>query len=330
MNRQACAPHPPAKQEKEPVAAAATPANGEKESVAVTATPSKTVLASVATAATPAKIEKESVAAVATGADALLVDACAPRATVNSRPSHADNASMRVLPHDRLAVIEFCESRFEVWDLDPPLIGLTKEQMGPFHDQMKAAREKYDLAIKAREASMAATAAMRTEVAALRAMAAAYVATIKAYAAGGGQEGYPADRILAMAQIDPASAGGRGRGGPGRAVRISTSVLPTGAIRLTWQAQRAAASTGAFFTVSRRLAGEAGFTILGTSPGLSRTRRRADFTDDSVPAGIGSVEYQIVGNRGRGAGAVREPSEVVTVTMGVVMGVVMGAERQAA
>jgi hypothetical protein len=224
---------------------------------------------------------------------------------------------MRIIPKEFIGIIQFAEVHQPVWAQDPAQIGLTPDQMGPFTDQMKTAREMYDRALAARAASVAATTAMRTEVARLREMTAGLVATIKAYAATGGTEGYPADQILSIAQIDPPGRSPvraiTGRA-PGKATWISAATMPTGGIRLTWTARDAAASTGAFFTVARRLAGESGFGLLGFSPGLSRTRRRAEFVDESVPAGVGSAQYQIVGRRAR---AIGEPSRIVTVAMSV-------------
>ncbi len=238
---------------------------------------------------------------------------------------------MRVVPKTFRQVVEFAEAHAPVWEVDPAQIGLDGKQVGALVDQAKLAREAYDRAIKAREAAVAATAAMRAEVAALRKMLGGYVATIKAFARGGGPEGYPPDQILAIAQIDPpkkrGSGGDAGRSGgeggrqsvrygdpPGQPRLVRTHLWPTGAVEVSWAAERAASRTGAYFTVLRKLPGEGAWRILGTSPGLSRTRRRAVFLDSTLPAGSPWAEYQIVGQRGRVRG---ESSGVVTVNLGV-------------
>src|SRR5207253_1893528 len=104
--------------------------------------------------------------------------------------------------------------------------------------------------------------------------------------------------VYALAQIAP-PAPPTPMPAPGRPTDIVVSLEPTGAVTLTWSAVEAAASSGAFFTIARRLPGQNGFSSIGGAPGSTSESRRMSFTDTTIPtsaAGTGA-QYIIQGQR---------------------------------
>jgi hypothetical protein len=90
----------------------------------------------------------------------------------------------------------------------------------------------------------------------------------------------------------------------------------SGAVTLSWEATDAAASSGAFYNISRKLPGQSAFTPLGGTSGSTSESRRMSFTDATVPtsaAGAGA-QYIIQGQRGTLAGIA---SDAVVVQFGV-------------
>ncbi len=221
---------------------------------------------------------------------------------------------MSVLPKDRLQLIQFCETHIPVWESTPTAIGLTAAQVTALNDLTNGAREAYNQAQSARAASKAATTAYNNEVASMRSKAADLVRQIKAYA----QLQNNPDTIYAIAQIPPPAAPAPVPA-PGVPEKIEVTLESTGAVTLSWEAVNAAASSGAFFTVARKLPGQSVFTSIGGAPGSTSESRRMTFTDNTVPtsaAGVG-VQYVIQGQRGTTVGIA---SGAITVQFGVTEG----------
>jgi hypothetical protein len=83
-------------------------------------------------------------------------------------------------------------------------------------------------------------------------------------------------------------------------------------------ASDSAASSGAFFSVSRKLPGQSSFTSIGGAPGSTNEAggRRCSFTDFTVPASAASqgAQYIVQGFRGTRFG---EASDAVIVQFGI-------------
>lgn len=88
-------------------------------------------------------------------------------------------------------------------------------------------------------------------------------------------------------------------------------VNPDGSITLRWKAVNAAPTSGAFFSITRRLGASAAFVGIGGASG--GPRGFSAFTDETLPAGA-TATYIIQGFRGTVAGAA---SPAVTVQLGV-------------
>lgn len=218
---------------------------------------------------------------------------------------------MSVLPMNRLDQVEFCESHWPVWEANAAAIGLTTAQTGALKSATTSARAKYDASLAARQASKAATQAFYGATAAMRDLAAPMIAAIKSFA---DQQADPG-AVYVLAQIPPPAAP-TPAAAPGKPTNFTVTLEPTGAVTLLWDATNAAASSGAFFQVSRKLPGAGSFVSIGGAPGSTAESRRMTFTDETVPASAASagVQYIVTGRRGSLTGV---PSDAVTVQFGV-------------
>jgi hypothetical protein len=210
-----------------------------------------------------------------------------------------------------LQQIQFCENHTGVWLAAPTAIGLTAAQVNALRDATEYARGAYDDAQAARQAAKAATGAYYAAVRDMRDIAAELVGQIKAFAdlSANPPAVYTAAQIPAPAAPSPVPA-------PGRPVLAGVTLEPTGAVTLNWTADNAAASTGAFFNIFRRLPGQSGYASIGGAPGSTSASRTMSFTDTSVPtsAAASGATYIIIGQRGTKQGT---PSDAITVQFGV-------------
>lgn len=207
---------------------------------------------------------------------------------------------MRVLPRARTAKIEWFEARLPAWLADPAAIGLTLAQVQSLQTRTAAARAAHDAAEQARAASQAATTDFHNETDAMERDGRALIATIKAFADTADD---PA--VFARAQVPPPEAPSP-LGPPGRPHSVHASLTGLGGLHLTWRAEDAAPSTGAYFILQRRLDDEPAFTLLGAAA-------NKHFTDNTIPAGARRATYLVTGFRGDRAG---EPGVQTTVQFG--------------
>jgi hypothetical protein len=173
------------------------------------------------------------------------------------------------------------------------------------------ARGSFNAAQAAREASKAATTSLHKDVAAMRDQVASLIAQIKAYAE---LQSDPA-AVYAAAQI-PMPQPATPLPAPGKPGDFSVVLNSDGSVTLSWDSADSSASTGAFFTVSRKLPGQSGFIGIGGAPGSTSENRRPSFTDATVPASAASqgAQYIVQGFRGTRMG---DASDAVTVQFGV-------------
>jgi hypothetical protein len=231
---------------------------------------------------------------------------------------------MGIIPIQKVEQVQFCESHWPVWTLNGAGIGVSAAQSLAFKNFTTAARAAFDAAQNAKQAYRAAVTAQDAALRAAVGNAADLIRVIKGFA-----ELTPnPDAVYSLAQIPPpatpvpASA-------PGKPTNIGITLLPTGAITLAWDADNATASTGGFFSVLRKLPGQAAFTTLGGAPGSTAEARRMSFTDETIPtsAAAAGAQYIIQGQRGTLTG---EPSDAVTVQFGVGEGVTVSGLALAA
>lgn len=217
---------------------------------------------------------------------------------------------MPVIPDKKVEQVQFCETHWPVWNANAAAIGLTSAQAGNFKTLTLAARAAYDAAQNAKAAWHAAVTNQNQAIRAATENAADLIRVIKGFA----ELSANPDAVYAVAQIPPPATPVPAQA-PGRPNNVSVALEPSGAITLSWEAANAAAGSGAFFNISRKLPGQTGFTPLGGAPGTTSETRRMSFTDTTVPtsaAGAGA-QYIIQGQRGTMLGA---PSDAVTVQFG--------------
>lgn len=219
---------------------------------------------------------------------------------------------MQVVPTDRLEAIEFCETHLPVWTQAPASLGLQPGQITALASLTAAARTEYEQALQARSASKAATASFYTATSDMRGQVADMVRSIKAFAE---MQAKPSV-VYAAAEI-PEPSPPTPQPAPGKPTDFLVTLEPSGAVTLSWRATSAAATSGAYFNVSRKLPGQAGFTPVGGAPGsTTQAGRRSSFTDSTFPASAASagVQYIVQGRRGTDFGL---PSDAVTVQFGL-------------
>lgn len=218
---------------------------------------------------------------------------------------------MSVLPPNIIDQIEFCEAHNPIWAGTPAAIGLTAAQMTAMAAATLNARKAFNDAEAARQASKGATTTLHGNVAIMRSQVSDLIRQIKAFAE---LQANPA-AVYAAAQI-PAPAAPTPLPAPGKPTDFGVVLNADGSVTLSWSSTDAAASTGAFFTVSRKLPGAGAFAGIGGAPGSTSEQRRASFTDSTVPASAASAgaQYIVQGFRGTRVG---DASDAVIVQFGV-------------
>jgi hypothetical protein len=218
---------------------------------------------------------------------------------------------MPIIPDKKVQQVEFCESHWPIWSDSFAQLGLSSAQCLQFKALSSAARAAYDAAQVAKQAYRAAVTAQNAAIAEAVGNAADLIRVIKAFA----ELTDNPNAVYAIAEIPPPAVPVPAQA-PGKPDNLAVNLEPTGAVTISWDSKDSSASSGAFFSVSRRLPGQAGFTPLTGSPGSTSQSRRMSFTDAGVPtsaAGTG-VQYIIQGRRGLLMG---EPSDAITVQFGV-------------
>lgn len=174
-----------------------------------------------------------------------------------------------------------------------------------------AARKSFNDAQAARAATKAATTKLHTDAATMRGQVADLIRQIKAHA-----ELQPVPGIVYAAAQIPEPAAAVPLPPPGKPTDFTVALNGDGSVTISWSATDSAASTGAFFTVSRKLPGQAAFVGVGGAPGSTSETRRASFTDSTVPASAAGAgaQYVVQGFRGSRAGPA---SDAVVVQFGV-------------
>jgi hypothetical protein len=218
---------------------------------------------------------------------------------------------MSILPNGLPELFNFCEAHAPVWETEFASIGITSTQATQFKNLTGVARAAYNTAQSARDASKAATITQNANVRDMRNAAADLIRTIKAFA----ENQTKPETVYAAAQI-PEPLPPAPLPAPGVPQDVVVTLEPSGAVTISWAAFNAAASSGAFYNVSRKLPGQSTFVPIGGAPGTTSQSRRMSFTDTTIPtsaAGSGA-QYIITGQRGVTMGP---PSNAITVQFGV-------------
>lgn len=237
----------------------------------------------------------------------------ARRSALKWTPQHARcwSPRMAVLPDTHAEFIAFCLGHATTWASDPSQVGLLPSDVDEFAAMSTNLQSSLAAAIAAREASRAATVAFHADLHATRNRAGDLIRIIKGYA----ESQANSEAVYARAQIPPPAAPSPNRA-PEKPTRFETMLNTDGSVTLSWECAGCSASTGGYFTVLRRLPGQAEFTLVGIAAGSTNHVRRPNFTDATIPAlaAAQGAQYIIQGFRGTKPGT---PSEAITVLFGV-------------
>jgi hypothetical protein len=199
-----------------------------------------------------------------------------------------------VVPNKDIDAVQFFEDHLSPWSTNAVAIGTTAGAITAFTPVVKAARDAYTAQQKAQQAAKNATTAWHNAVKAMREMGGDLIKTIKAFADSSGN---PA--VYTLAEI-PMPAAPTPAPPPTQPTDFKVSLTGSGALELSWKCSNGASSTGAFFVVTRKLAGESAFTTVGNVG-------KKKFTDASITVGTTGATYLVQGFRGEQAGPVSLP-----------------------
>ena len=198
--------------------------------------------------------------------------------------------------------IAWCRAHAPAFNEHADEIGLSQQQAADFGLLADTAWADMVAQETALLAYRAATETVKDSVRQLRVSAGTCVRLVRAFA----EARTDPLAVLNLARLQPAAdAAPAPPPATPRNLRASLDAS-TGAMTVSWKCAQPAGTSGTTYLVSRRLAGELGFSFLGASG-------RKVFVDDTLPAGIKQVEYIVRGNRGTRAGAA---SPILLVRMG--------------
>lgn len=192
---------------------------------------------------------------------------------------------MPLVPSSDLEALQFFETHISPWQGNAVAIGTTAAAVTNVDNKAKAARARYNEHQAAKAAARAATQAFYNAVRDLRSVGGDVIRQIRTQAEVNNN---PA--VYTLAQIPPPAAP-TPQPPPGQPHDFAVSLTASGAIVLAWKSSNSAPSGGAYFSVRRRLPGEAGFSVVGGTGSRS-------FADDSIPPGVNSAVYIVQGFRG--------------------------------
>ncbi len=221
---------------------------------------------------------------------------------------------MGVLPTKITEEITFGEVHAPVWSAANTTIGLPVATCTAIAAAVTNARKAFNDAESARAASKAATNSLKVKMATMHLLLSDAVQSIRLFA-----ESTANPNVFTLAQI-PAPATPQPAPPPMQPVQLGASIIPGGVLRISFKATDPASSGATTYLVSRKLATENAFRVIG-SAGSSRGTNGANlprgfkfFDDNSLPSGSNNMQYMVQGQRGSVYGM---PSETFTVTIGV-------------
>ncbi len=193
------------------------------------------------------------------------------------------------VPNTVQDLINFCNEHATTWTPAPTVVGLSSAQVSLLKTQTGDATAAVAAQLAAKDAAKATTLTANTKVATLRKTIAACIRSIVTYAEA------QADpmAVFAAAQVDPTAPRTPSQP-PGQPTDVTATLDTEGNITLKW---KCANPTGGnvVYSVMRRDDSAGDFSQVGVvGPRM--------FTDDSIPAGSPSVQYQIRAFRGQMSG----------------------------
>lgn len=192
---------------------------------------------------------------------------------------------MAVVPTKRSDMINFFATRLPVWAQNPTAIGLTSDLVAELSVRVNAAQTAAADQLTRQAQAKAASEEANTQAAGLRSFGGNLVNTVRSFA-----ETSDNPAVYTLAQI-PAPSAPTPAPPPSMPYDLKADIDNNGDVVLAYKADNAAPHTGVFFEIRRRLEGESGFTLIGTS-GVK------NFTDKAIPLGTTNAIYTVTARRG--------------------------------
>lgn len=209
------------------------------------------------------------------------------------------------LPSTIPELINWANTHSGLWMTNAAQIGLSAAQATTFKTLVGTLVTNNAAAEDARQASKDATMNLHDSVGAVRVTAAAFIGVIKAFA-----ESTQNPAVYPLAGVSPNDPPGT-LPAPVPPQQFSASINGNGSLNVKWKVAQPAGVNGVQYLVSRRLAGQSGFTL------ISSEGRNKSFTDNTLPFGVDSVEYIVQPKRAEVLG---EMSPIFSVRFGSVGG----------
>lgn len=206
---------------------------------------------------------------------------------------------MSIVPRKDEEAIQFFEDHWPVWNVDPLLVGLDEDTVLEIKNATAAGRAALNAQSAAKSTAKATTTGLRNAMRTLRTTGGNGIRTIKAFA-----ESTNDPNVYQRAQIPEPSQGGEPVPPPTQPTGFKVELTQEGGIKLSW---KSTGSSGGFYTVKRKLAGESAFTLIGNSG-------KKFFVDTTITQGVTGATYVVQGWRGQVAGTA---SNQLTVQFGV-------------
>jgi hypothetical protein len=188
------------------------------------------------------------------------------------------------VPTKTLEFLEWAQAHSSRWASQAANIGISPAQATAYTALYTTAMNNYTAQQAAKAAAIAATRVADASEASLRELTSAYIAVIKGYALTNKDPigVYNAADIRPPTPPSPQAA-------PGTPQKFTATLLPTGAIKLTWKSDNNGSGT-VTYKIERKL-GAGNFADLGN-------QGKKSFTDDNIPRGTSTIEYRVTAQRG--------------------------------
>jgi hypothetical protein len=206
---------------------------------------------------------------------------------------------MALMPKSVNGQIQFFEAHLSDWTTNAVAIGSSAPEVAAIAAKTEAARAALVAQETAQDTAKTRTAELRQAVDALLQAGSDLIKKVRAKAATDG------DVIYNLANI-PAPATPSAVGQPGQPTALQASLLPNGTLDLSWKCTNPPGCNGVIYQIYRKIESTGDYHYLGGSGDKT-------WTDNTLPAGVPSVTYQIQGTRSTAIGVAAE----FTVNFGV-------------
>jgi hypothetical protein len=211
--------------------------------------------------------------------------------------SDAEN-NRTIIPRKPSEAVAFFDAHIPVWEAQHARIGLQEQTVASIKTANNALKAALATQEAAKSAAKAATTGMHNANRTLREVGQDGVRAIKDFALSTNDPS-----VYEIAQIPPPAAP-KPQAPPSQPTDFKVELTSTGGIRISW---KSTGSSGGFFAVSRKLAGENAFDLIGNSG-------RKFYVDNTLPVGTSGATYIVQGWRGDVAGTA---SQQLTIQFGV-------------